>query len=221
MYYDCDKVRERFSAGYDGKENIAVHLQTCPECAAAYGEYKAFIDELRGMPEPELPVDFHKKVMQAVRAEVRGDTRRRNKIAGWATMAAACFLAAVIWTVGILLPGQQEYGYEWDSVVGFNFDEEVMLTDEFVPFTPFSGILVEDEDLLDTYVIRRGRLYGEYEMHMGIMEMFDTVEEMEQVNLAFECEPIEYRTFPPFIGVALLLFAGAGATLMAFITLRR
>jgi len=207
MYYDCDKVRERFSAGYDGKENIAVHLQTCAECAAAYAEYKAFMDELRALPEPDLPDDFHKRVMQAVRAEVRGDTRRRNKIAGWATLAAACFLAAVIWSVGIILPGQQEPDYG------------------FVEFAPF----VAADDVLHTYVQRRGGVgEDDVEINMGIIEPDEVVPfAMALDAVAFfadEWEPEEEPTRPfnpAFAGILLLLFGGAGATLMAVITLRR
>ena len=94
----CKHVQSLFSEIYDGiaeEQTILVeHLRECPICTAEYESYSRFMDELRQLPEPELPEGFHETVMAKIRAiaaenddSIRElieeiETRKRRKTAG-------------------------------------------------------------------------------------------------------------------------------------------
>jgi len=67
----CHDVQGLFSEIYDGvaEEQAALqnHLNECPTCAAEYEDYSRLINELRKLPMPELPDNFHETVMAKVR----------------------------------------------------------------------------------------------------------------------------------------------------------
>ena len=73
----CTHVQGLFSEVYDGvAEEQAIlekHIQECPACAAEYKSYSKLLDELKNLPMPELPVDFHEKIMAKVRAVAASD----------------------------------------------------------------------------------------------------------------------------------------------------
>jgi len=70
----CHEVQGLFSEIYDGiAENQAIlekHIQECPTCAAEYKDYSQLLNEIRQLPMPELPEDFHKTIMAKVRETV-------------------------------------------------------------------------------------------------------------------------------------------------------
>jgi len=74
----CQDVQGHFSDLYDGiaveQTALKKHLQECPTCAAEYESYSRLINELRQLPMPELPDDFHKTIMAKVRAIAPSNT---------------------------------------------------------------------------------------------------------------------------------------------------
>jgi len=131
-------VQELFSEIYDGVTQrqalLEKHLTKCPACAAEYEGYKQMLDDMRLLPEPELPQGFHDSVMAKIRAiappsdhaidellgEIETRTRRREarrkkpKAAStarrWAVIAtAACLMLASLWAVRTFdLPGLRD-----------------------------------------------------------------------------------------------------------------
>ena len=67
----CEEVQGLFSEIYDGvAENqpiLAKHLLNCPACAAEYESYSQLLDDVRFLPEPELPEGFHDTMMSKIR----------------------------------------------------------------------------------------------------------------------------------------------------------
>ena len=123
----CHHVQELFSEIYDGvaaaQTALVKHIQECPVCMAEYEDYGRLIDEIRQLPAPELPTDFHKTVMAKVRAAALTENislkipqKRTSQQAyaaarRWAGVAAAaCLLLVSLWAVqafDIALPGAQ------------------------------------------------------------------------------------------------------------------
>ena len=75
---DCNECRELFSEYYDAycdvknakastsHSKIKAHLEQCGDCMAAYNEYAFLFNEVRNLPEPEMPENFHKTLMKYV-----------------------------------------------------------------------------------------------------------------------------------------------------------
>ena len=129
----CAQVQELFSEIYDGiaEAGAAGHLLDCPACAAEYKRYSRLLDELRQLPEPELPAGFHEAMMDKIREIALSDkaaphelkvitgnrknaapTRQATKKAAsisrrWAGVAAAaCVLLISLWAVRVFdMPG--------------------------------------------------------------------------------------------------------------------
>lgn len=98
----CAEIRELFSEYFDGEvyDDVLVHLQDCPACAAEFAKYCVLFNEVRVLPEPEPPAGFHEKLMMGIRG--RG-LRRRNRLARFhpfAVAAAASVLLVIIWFSG-------------------------------------------------------------------------------------------------------------------------
>ena len=70
----CDVVQGLFSEIYDGVAEhqavLAKHVKDCPVCAEEYKSYSQMLDELKLLPEPELPFGFHEMAMAKVQALV-------------------------------------------------------------------------------------------------------------------------------------------------------
>jgi len=95
-----DQRSETFSEYYDNQLNgTTPDGFDCEACTRAYAEYVLIMDEVRSLPAPEVPIDFHARVMTAVRREQQNASRvRTGRIVRWAGLAAACFVfAAVVW----------------------------------------------------------------------------------------------------------------------------
>jgi len=107
--HNCGKTRELFSAWYDG--DAPVTLENCAQCEQAYADFTALMDEVRALPAPAVPLDFHARVMKAVRAEAQANAkqlpRRRRAAAPWAGLAAACFAMVAVLLSGVW--GATEY----------------------------------------------------------------------------------------------------------------
>jgi len=110
----CNDIQSLFSEFYDdNNDEVFKHLDTCVECKNEFEKYAQLMDEVRNLPIPEPPEDFHSKLMSGVRnnnATTKNHQKRleqeRRKISfqrrfSFATTAvAACFLMAVIWFGG-------------------------------------------------------------------------------------------------------------------------
>jgi len=68
----CCEVQEHFSEIYDnqaeGQALLLEHIENCPECLAEYKAFSQLFDDVRAIPEPELPNGFHEKAMANIRA---------------------------------------------------------------------------------------------------------------------------------------------------------
>jgi len=131
----CNRVQGLFSEIYDGvaEEQTALlkHIGECPTCAAEYESYGRLINELRELPMPELPDNFHETIMAKIRAiaasedttvdrpkfEIHKSNKtappaktphrsafsKTNTMAGrWASIAAAaCLLLVSLWGIRV------------------------------------------------------------------------------------------------------------------------
>jgi len=125
----CNQVQKLFSEIYDGvakdMTHLTKHIQECPVCRAEYASYSQFLDEVRQLPEPELPFYFHELSMRNIsehvppndhvideliegikkRERLRDKRQKRTRKASqattrWAGIAiAACLLIISIFTV--------------------------------------------------------------------------------------------------------------------------
>ena len=118
---NCDDIRGLFSEYYDGGETDAClteHFKECLDCASEYDKYRRLIDEVRNLPEPELPPDFHENMMAAVRKHAAKNKQARNP-RRYALVAAA-ILWAVAWiSGGFWVDYANEMGYELVAPIGF------------------------------------------------------------------------------------------------------
>jgi len=104
---DCKDIQEFFSEYYDSMEadeEITQHLQACHECDREYREYRQLLNDIRVLPEPELPPYFHKNLMAGVRkhAQAQQMKHRRTTYRRIALLAASV-LWAVVWVSGVFI----------------------------------------------------------------------------------------------------------------------
>jgi len=136
----CENFRDLFSEYYDGQttgeishKEIAAHLAECEACAAEYAEYSALLDEVRNLPEPELPQGFHESLMGYVRENNSvlkpvfartPNKRKRHIIARVAPLmaVAASLIFVVVWFAGVFQTEPPHNGYmpivPMDGIVG-------------------------------------------------------------------------------------------------------
>jgi anti-sigma factor RsiW len=95
----CEDVRESFSEYYDGErdDKVAAHLKDCAACASEYESFCNLIDEIRALPEPQLPSGFFDDLMYVVK---KSQKKRGSFYAPYVLAAAASILLVMIW-VGI------------------------------------------------------------------------------------------------------------------------
>ena len=142
----CIDVQAQFSEIYDGvaerQAMLANHLINCPACAAEYESYSRLLDDLKWLPEPEIPEGFHDTVMNKIRALappsdhaideiIEGFSRRNTRnaprrkrnatFARWAGVAAACLLMVSLWAANSFeLPGARR-----DAFVTYDYQMTV------------------------------------------------------------------------------------------------
>ena len=96
----CEDALERMSQALDGplpleeRQALEEHLESCPECRAAYGVLFQMEDALREIGETPAPAELSARVMEQIQAEAapaRRPASRWNR-AGWRNLAglAAC-----------------------------------------------------------------------------------------------------------------------------------
>ena len=96
----CEEALERMSQALDGplpleeRQALEEHLESCPECRAAYGALFQMEDALREIGETPAPAELSARVMEQIQAEAapaRRSAPRWNR-AGWRNLAglAAC-----------------------------------------------------------------------------------------------------------------------------------
>ena len=96
----CEEALERMSQALDGplpleeRQALEEHLESCPECRAAYGALFQMEDALREIGETPAPAELSARVMEQIQAEAAPARRPApywNR-AGWRNLAglAAC-----------------------------------------------------------------------------------------------------------------------------------
>ena len=96
----CEDALERMSQALDGplpleeRQALEEHLESCPECRAAYAVLFQMEDALREIGETPAPAELSARVMEQIQAEAapaRRPAPRWNR-AGWRNLAglAAC-----------------------------------------------------------------------------------------------------------------------------------
>jgi len=162
----CAEVQELFSEIYDGvakcQADLAKHLQDCPICAAEYERYSRLMDEVRQLPEPELPPGFHEAIMGKIReiAPANNHAIKQNRRPAkravsvsrrWAGVAAAaCVLLISLWAVRVFdLPAARS-----NDEVAYSMADaqaEAAAGGDFVAATAeeedFEGLFAEDDSL--------------------------------------------------------------------------
>ena len=245
---DLDIKNELFSKRYDHElDGAAAGTFDCKACACAYAEYKRVMDEVRNLPAPNVPIDFHARVMKAVRGEKETASRiRTGRITRWAGLAAACFILSVVVWLGAPgeSAGEPAYG---DNAGWITPEATVMQITAPVPMVGevewWFGALDAIDDVYyalpesdDTTVMRAhlGRNVGE------INEDDDFVHAAEHLTLSIEYLDIEAIDFSSAwwpevmeytpqttrggwvaVGAGVLLIGGLIATLMAFMVYKK
>jgi len=109
---NCDDIRELFSEYYDAEgpvDEVKAHLQDCAGCTKAFEEYTRLFDEVRALPESELPTGFHDALMRGVRMELR--RKKRKAFMPFVMSAAASLLVAMLWFAGAFDFGAADYNF--------------------------------------------------------------------------------------------------------------
>jgi len=145
----CNDIQSLFSEFYDdNNDEVAKHLNTCIECKNEFEKYAQLMDEVRNLPIPEPPKDFHLRLMSGVRNNKNHQKRleqERRKISfqrrfSFATTAvAACFLMAVIWFGGFFESRNTNLSIH-------DYVNIVPTAPASAPIEGFDGIISFDED---------------------------------------------------------------------------
>ncbi|MCL2365033.1 MAG: hypothetical protein FWC71_10275 [Defluviitaleaceae bacterium] len=232
---NLDKQNESFSERYDNEmSGTAQGTLDCASCARAYKAYKRVLDEVRNLPAPNVPIDFHARVMKVVRNEQQAARRiRTGHFMRWAGLAAACFIfAAVVW---LGTPGASIGDAESGDFIGF----APAAAEVPVEIAPAIGDLdgVEfrfgdageiDEPDGDYYgdrsaLARIGKdAYIEIDAIMLNLDGWESLVESAEWN----DETVQLRAQTPrniwgVAGAAVLLIGGLGATLMAVMAYKK
>lgn len=180
----CQDVQGLFSEIYDGiaaEQAILVkHLQECSTCAAEYESYCRLLNELKQLPEPEIPPNFHEIMMAKIRevASLENNaasmqeltlrkwqkTARARKPAQkayaaarrWASVAAAaCLLLVSMWAVHsfdlVPQPDMTQLGRVTYMTESLEYGIEMADGDIAVDFEPF----MDDAGIPPTYDMQR------------------------------------------------------------------
>ena len=99
----CEDALERMSQALDGplpleeRQALEEHLESCPECRAAYGALFQMEDALREIGETPAPAELSARVMEQIQAETAPSCRPvpRWKRAGWRNFAGLAACAAL------------------------------------------------------------------------------------------------------------------------------
>jgi len=233
---------ETFSEKYD---NGAAQAFECEVCARAYDEYRTVMDEVRELPAPDVPIDFHARVMQAVRRE-QAVTRksRMRRLTGWASLAAACFALAVVVWLGmpdmfesepelLALPTQRLRMGSNDA--GYIVPERQIVPSMDAPayggWAEYAEEIDMDNRLADMeFNLAEAQRGAEYLEPMATMLTLpddllftDAFSLLMGDHWGYEPLVVEENTLSAWVlaGLALLLIGGLGATLMAIMVYKK
>ena len=107
---NCDDIRALFSEHFDNElDEVSAHLQNCAECAGEFEEYTRLLNQVRNLPEPDLPAGFHDALMRGVRTEAR--RKKRMAFMPFAMSAAASFLVGLLWFSGAFNFSNENYDF--------------------------------------------------------------------------------------------------------------
>jgi len=81
--------------------DITEHFKSCPECVQEFKFYSQTINDVKNLPEPELPQDFHKIMVGYVKRNIK----QKRRAWGWimpVVSAAASVVFAFMWVMGTM-----------------------------------------------------------------------------------------------------------------------
>lgn len=103
----CKDAQAKFSEYYDSGDallDVTEHLKQCHNCNNEYREYKELFTQIRNLPEPALPPNFHENMMNFVNRNKEPKTKRKQ-IIGWnvafSAVAAAAVVLFFVWFGGV------------------------------------------------------------------------------------------------------------------------
>ena len=138
---NCKDVQALFSDYYDDSKLVRnsaptprtafeAHLKECAACAAEYEKYAQLLDDVRNLPEPEMPWGFHESLV----AYVEAHTARKKwsvfrSVPQWAAVAAS-LVAVFMWGLVAFAPtGTDDYSTGYIPVIPFD-------SQDFIPIAP-------------------------------------------------------------------------------------
>lgn len=109
----CLDMQERLSAYLDGDlspeeaEEVSTHLRDCEVCQTVLSELRQVRDELRSLPEVDIPANLHSAIMQNLEPHLKPKKRRlfgfdfRNwGYRQWVPVAAAMMVFIMVFSIG-------------------------------------------------------------------------------------------------------------------------
>ena len=175
---NCEDVGTLFSEYYDGEgstDEVLAHLQQCPACAAEYEKYAEFMDQVKALPTPELPIGFHAALMRRINSQKRRKSFRRYL--PLATAAAASLL--VLWIGGAFAGwnnwDDRDYsGMMWPASQFYRVADKAA---ELVPMAAAGGAIAEDE--MPLYYGEQFQMRAAPEEFWAVDNTFEFAEEAE------------------------------------------
>jgi hypothetical protein len=223
----CREVRDLFWENYDNDnsgelslKDIDTPLEKCGACVAEFEKYVKFMDEIRALPEPEMPSDFHEKLMEYVlndspkvipinKPPVEKPKAKRKPFpfykATAITAVAASLLVVFIWTSGIFNPAPLVVDYALPAPMGI-----MQFSDE--PIAPMAGRVENNND---------AELYdGNEFMLIQPTAAFGATYARERVTLEAPAAAGSNINIILIIGIAIILIAVC-ATAVIYVTKRQ
>lgn len=104
----CADAREWMSYALDNaltpteEQKFLAHLAECPACRQEFQELKALIEELRAIPQLELPEGYHEELMEKLSAAVpNAAPKKKRSLPGWQRYGALAAGFLVLVAVGL------------------------------------------------------------------------------------------------------------------------
>jgi len=139
----CKDIQAKFSEYYDTGDvllDVAEHLKKCQNCAAEYNEYAKLFNQVRNLPEPALPENFHNDLMNYVHKN-KQPIHKLKPVARWnvafSAVAAAAIVLFFIWFAGGTAQETSPYPIDFmpmDAHIGFEpIEIELSVENESYP----------------------------------------------------------------------------------------
>jgi len=153
---DCKKIQSLFSEYFDKDisaeiplEEIEAHLATCDNCAAEFDKYAKLINEVRVLPEPELPQNLPQTLVSYVKRN-----RKKSVSFRWVmpvVASAASLIFALVWFVTTPEIATEGFIQPYPAIEGIGGRAFVEPIDGYVEIMPMDGyidIMPIDIDIL-------------------------------------------------------------------------